>query len=464
MESANHPPITGWTVAHESGLQEAVRLHREGKIDAALSIYKALLANAPDHPDILNLCGVALGQVGQYQAALALLERALERAPHVADYHNNLGIALEGLGDFARAIASFSKALEIEPRRLNVLVNRAAAEYGVGAVEDAIDSYKKVLAIAPALAEAHNALGGIMFERQEFEVAYQHLHRAAVIDPQRYGYGKACFFGEQFYRATSVETLQSVRAFLPEINGEFPRVGADRFVVMTACDQVYFREFALALAKSFDVNAPGRSLHIHLYDPNGETEHDVQKLRQNLRNTELTLSWEVALFKTPSYYASIRFLRLLEILHVTGGAVFCIDADSLIRRDIGGILQRAAHADIGAWTRWTTPSLANKMRGGAIFARGTPAAFDYFGRVAAYLGTCLRNGNLPWWTDQSTLYIAYRMMGFLGEPIALASLPDELLDKHLDPASAVWTAVGGDRKTQTAFAAAKDRAARGEVF
>ena len=73
------------------------------------------------------------------------------------------------------------------------------------------------------------------------------------------------------------------------------------------------------------------------------------------------------------------------------------------------------------------------------------------------------DGKLSWWLDQCAIYITWRMLEFMGEPVALASLPDSMQDKSFDPGSVIWTA-SGNRKADETFILAKERVLRGEAI
>lgn len=62
-------------------LEQALGLHRAGRLDAALAAYRGLLPANPDHPELLFLIGTASAQAGQRAQALEFLQRATRCAP-----------------------------------------------------------------------------------------------------------------------------------------------------------------------------------------------------------------------------------------------------------------------------------------------------------------------------------------------------------------------------------------------
>ena len=69
--------------------QDAVFLHRSGRVDRAMEIYRALLEVDANHAGAWHLLGVALNQQGHALAALVHIERALSHCDSKAVYWNN---------------------------------------------------------------------------------------------------------------------------------------------------------------------------------------------------------------------------------------------------------------------------------------------------------------------------------------------------------------------------------------
>ena len=72
-------------------IEEAVALHRAGKLDEAESIYRAILDAVPLHADALHFLGVLLHGRGDRAASVQMLRKAIEQAPHNPSLWNNLG-------------------------------------------------------------------------------------------------------------------------------------------------------------------------------------------------------------------------------------------------------------------------------------------------------------------------------------------------------------------------------------
>jgi protein O-GlcNAc transferase len=163
-------------------LQDAVSLHRQGKLKDAERLYQAVLKLRPDHFDALHLLGVLRAQQGSPQEAVKLISHALERQPHAAEAHSNFGSALAALNRHEEAIASYDKALAIKPAHTDALYNRGSALAQLNRHEEAIASYDKALAIQPNASAFYNR-GNALKALNRHEEAIASYDQALAIKP-----------------------------------------------------------------------------------------------------------------------------------------------------------------------------------------------------------------------------------------------------------------------------------------
>src|SRR5260370_14390103 len=94
---------------------EAIRLHGEGRLDEAASLYSRILQDDQTQFDCLHNLGLLRLQQGRPADAVDLILRALNNKPQSFEAHNSLGIALIALGRTDAAVTSYQKALAINP-------------------------------------------------------------------------------------------------------------------------------------------------------------------------------------------------------------------------------------------------------------------------------------------------------------------------------------------------------------
>ncbi|MCB2102427.1 MAG: glycosyltransferase family protein [Rhodobacterales bacterium] len=111
--------------AESGAMGRAVALHRAGRLDAAMALYRQVLGRHPDHPQALGNLGVALRQTGRFTAALACQRRVTALRPDDAGAWSNLGNVYRDLGRLDEARASLDRALALAPDKADIQWDRA---------------------------------------------------------------------------------------------------------------------------------------------------------------------------------------------------------------------------------------------------------------------------------------------------------------------------------------------------
>jgi tetratricopeptide (TPR) repeat protein len=158
--------------------EQALALHRQGRLRDAEKIYTRVLKAAPDHFDALNLLGTVKVQLGRVGEAHRLFTAALKINPGVPQVWANLGQVLHMLKRTQEALECFDKACALAPDNADVRNNRANALLALGRAEEALEQFRDVLARAPDHGEArlnsgiaHAALGAMKEAVEEFDRA-----------------------------------------------------------------------------------------------------------------------------------------------------------------------------------------------------------------------------------------------------------------------------------------------------
>jgi|HubBroStandDraft_1064217.scaffolds.fasta_scaffold01674_10 tetratricopeptide (TPR) repeat protein len=175
-----------------SPIEQALRLHRAGRLEPAAALYRSILAERPDDFDALQLLGALCCDQGDPAAAIGLLETALvlrddpavrlnlgrawhmrgrldeaeqqfrlaaAAAPRLPQAHLFLGNLLKETGRPDAAIESFRRAVEVEPRYADGHFNLANALSRAGRHEAALPSYRNAAALRPDHLDTRIALG-----------------------------------------------------------------------------------------------------------------------------------------------------------------------------------------------------------------------------------------------------------------------------------------------------------------
>jgi tetratricopeptide (TPR) repeat protein len=152
-------------------LLRASELHRALDYDAAIAIYRSILAETPGQADALTLLASALRSQGHIEEAVALYDRVAETNPSRAEFWFNRGNALGDVGRFEDAIASYRHSLALDGENASVFANLAIAEAKTGDVDASLGHYRDALRIDPQHKIAAHNLGNVLAERGQSEEA-----------------------------------------------------------------------------------------------------------------------------------------------------------------------------------------------------------------------------------------------------------------------------------------------------
>ena len=201
-----------------AALQQVVAYLQGGLYAEARQSCELVLKSYPEHPDALNLCGVACFQSGDADESIRYLEAAITNRENFADAYNNLGnvlravdklgeaeaaygraiavdslyfdayfnlgIVLEAMGRFGEAATANQHALEIRPDFPPVHLNMGNVLKALGRFDEALEIYRWTLTLDPRHVDALNNLGTVQYELRDFSGAEATYRSALEIDPQ----------------------------------------------------------------------------------------------------------------------------------------------------------------------------------------------------------------------------------------------------------------------------------------
>ena len=107
----------------EQALQQGVAAHKEGKLQDAERLYRAILQSQPAHPDANHNLGVIAVSVDKADAALPLFKVALEANPKIEQFWLSYIDALikEKQFENAKLVIEQAKTQGVAEEKLNVL-------------------------------------------------------------------------------------------------------------------------------------------------------------------------------------------------------------------------------------------------------------------------------------------------------------------------------------------------------
>jgi len=141
--------------ALQARLDQAMGLHRQGKIAEAERIYRDILRDQPNNSAALHLLGVIALQTRHSERAVELIGQAIALDPGHPEAHLNRGLAFRSLNRAGDALASFAKAIELNPDYAEAHFNRGLVLGELKRPAEALASYSRAIELKPDYAEAY---------------------------------------------------------------------------------------------------------------------------------------------------------------------------------------------------------------------------------------------------------------------------------------------------------------------
>jgi protein O-GlcNAc transferase len=163
---------------------EAVALHRAGRLSEAEQRYKTLLAGEPAHADAAGLLGTLYAQQDRYDEAAQLMGLSLRINPQQPAVLNNRGILLSLLKRYDEALISVEAAIALRGDFAEAHYNRGNALQELGRYDEAVASFDRAVALQPNYTDAWVNRGNALHALRRFDEALASYDRALTLDPQ----------------------------------------------------------------------------------------------------------------------------------------------------------------------------------------------------------------------------------------------------------------------------------------
>ena len=170
----------------ERQFAKALRLHGQGREEAAKRIYESLIAaNAGDADSLNNLASIEW-KAGNLQRALELVLRATKLDSLNPTFLDNLGQILSDMKLYDKAVDAFVLSLQRNPKAPQTLCKLGTALYYLGRWDQATTAALKAIELTPNDPDGYDILGVIMNAQGRLEEAAELLQHALTIDPDKF--------------------------------------------------------------------------------------------------------------------------------------------------------------------------------------------------------------------------------------------------------------------------------------
>jgi len=182
----SEPVLPGRTIAfgdQPPSIEDAIRLHEQGRWREAERIYEALLGVGSNHYEVLLHLGALRAQQGRLGIAVELLQQAIALDPDDAESHSRLGEVLVAMDRNEEAVVACDRALAIDTEDALTHYNRGAALQALDHPADAVAAYEQAIAIERQFPAAHYNLGTALQALGKNDAAMAAYAGAAALKP-----------------------------------------------------------------------------------------------------------------------------------------------------------------------------------------------------------------------------------------------------------------------------------------
>lgn len=185
--------------ADKAGLSEIDRgntLLQEGKVDEAIQVFEAFIAERPEIYQIRLNVAAAYVKKGDLDRGESEFQRVLEQsaAANQGDYKRDKAVAmraLSGLGEIALKRDDLPTAQKYLQEGLQVSPEDETAAYNVGEIlfsnqkiDEAIGYFEMAIRIKPAWSKPYHRLGLVYLNKGDFAKSLEYLNKFVELDPE----------------------------------------------------------------------------------------------------------------------------------------------------------------------------------------------------------------------------------------------------------------------------------------
>lgn len=421
-------------------------LFRIGSFAPAISAYRSAIDAGGDSIDLTRRIIQVMLECYELEPAAQLLRQLFADNPALEETHPDL-VVLEAqvltCQDRMVPVIERLKALqERDPANEDAAITLANAY----SVRGEFDKARRVLAqslqeeVSPAIMSALGVAIG--------RAGMTNWGAKAIAEAQKHGPDPLGTFWLAQFDKDKVKRRKG-RFDASEVT--LPKDAAERVTVFVCMDTSYCLRYLGSIAASIAKNSPQTNLHVHIVNAHDGAREALRAARELLGPDRVSHGFETARMgqyddnQRKTYFASIRFVRLAELMRAAPGTYFVMDVDNIVRGDLSACRSLTRTADVLIRNRFSVmPHLAVAACG--IVLANTDAARDFMDRTAAYILDAFYTGHVAWFLDQIALTFA--MKEAPSDPsltLRIAQLPTTLLDWDFDSESLVWTGKGKRR-------------------
>ncbi|WP_320196311.1 hypothetical protein RMR10_004135 [Agrobacterium rosae] len=218
-------------------------------------------------------------------------------------------------------------------------------------------------------------------------------------------------------------------------------------VILVACDEVYFWDYAISFLRSLSMIEGTFHVHLHLIKPSPDVLAQIEDLRSSLENLAVSFSVDTLMGldlpkKVNIYYNCSRFIIADHLLDLEVGRLLILDIDTIARTSPWEKLVKMKTEGAFVFRPHARKSW-HKILANAVYYKNSEDVRLFSRRFASSLLSVLAR-NPHYHIDQIIPHYLLKI-GARRFKAVFSAIPGDLMSLGYDPASSLWTAKGGDK-------------------
>jgi len=235
-------------------------------------------------------------------------------------------------------------------------------------------------------------------------------------------------------------------AYRRSLAGVFP-AQVEKGVLFLSCDEAYYRQFGVHLVNTALKHSPGFNVHLHVNKLSPEFHRELRERADASPGQLLSITGDDVAFEHLSgaarwyYLASVRFVRLHQLVRACRAPVLSLDADGVVVRSLEPRFAQMAGQDAGIYLRLGNTLDWRKVLASALFIMPTELGQRFIRDVALVVAWLLRR-KLPYHIDQLVIFYLWRIYTAREKGFRVTPLSRDMADWECSRDSYIWSAKG----------------------
>jgi predicted O-linked N-acetylglucosamine transferase (SPINDLY family) len=162
----------------EQDLKRTREQIQSGEFPQAEEAARTILSRHREHPQAMQLLGVALAGQGRLEEAVAILAETARLRPAAAEVHYNLAKTLADGGRRDESIEAYCRAIQLRPDYFQAHTNLAIALHELGRLDEAVAEYRAAVSLTEDSPEPHYNLANGLKDAGVLDEAIAEYRRA----------------------------------------------------------------------------------------------------------------------------------------------------------------------------------------------------------------------------------------------------------------------------------------------